>query len=512
MSGNSDPFDPRDAWLPPRPTFWPLLRESGLGRRLLVGLPALALGTGVLVVAAAAASIDQGHLRAHYFQEAVRHFHARDYQAARLGFERIVDWDGPGGDPEVRFDLAVSLSALGETGRAAALVEPMAPDDRPGYAPAHVWKACCLWAGNKHTPADVRAGEQHLLMAHQLAPGAIEVNALLGQFYLAAGSAGQAVPFLEKAAPDRPELLLPLARACMDKSDVTVGRHWAREARRIFRRRVEANLDDHASRLRWAEADLILEDFAEAAQVLQREVEWKRDARYPRALAEVLLAWSDALARKDPANLAGRLGMLERGLALNPASITLLGRFSDLIRAGGPEGDRARAALLDLQARGLATGPVRYALGLDAWEHGRVAEARLHWEAACRLMPQIPAFVNNLAWILANGPDPDLPRALATINPLVERFPADRRLRETRGEILAKLKRWKEALPDLAAAVLEYPDDANVHRMLAETYDQLDAPGLSAEHRKRAAAAESRPAAANEVQVTPGPFPGGPRR
>jgi tetratricopeptide (TPR) repeat protein len=488
MSTTENSLEDHEPWMPPRPASWPVLRRSGFCRHVLAGVPALVAMGAVVVVAGAVAMTDQGQVRARYFQEAVRQFQAGRYEAARLGFERIVEEEGPGGDPEARFDLAVCLGALGENEQAAALIDPLAPDDRLGYAPAHVWKACRLWSGSEHRPEDVRAGEQHLLLAHRIAPDSIEVNALLGQFYLAGGKVEKALPHLEKAARERPALLLMLARACQNCGDTTGVRRWAREARRIFQQRAEASLDDHESRLYWADAEMILEEFAKAVDVLQREAGRKRDDRYPRALAQVFLEWSDSLGRKFPADLAGRLALLERGLEQNPANVDLLARFSTMIHGGGAGGDRARAALRSLLARGQATGPVRFALGVDAWEQGRAGEARLHWEEACRLSPQMPAVANNLAWMLTTGPDPDLPRALETINPVIERLPGDLRFRGTRGQILAGMERWKEALADLELALKVYPDSAQLHRALAETYEHLDAPGMAAEHRQRAAA------------------------
>jgi tetratricopeptide (TPR) repeat protein len=486
--GKRHRHEDRELWMPLRPAFRPILKRSGFVRHVLAGLPGLVAMGGVVVLAGSVATSDQGQLRERYFHDAVRQFHTGRYDAARLGFEWIVERDGPGGDPEVRFDLAVCLTALGEDARAAVLIEPLAPNDQPGYAPAHVWKACRLWGNRARTPADVAAGEQHLLMAHRLAAGSIEVNAVLGQFYLAGGKLDRAIPYLEKAAHDRPELLLSLARACQGRNDRAGARRWAREARRVFQAKAEASVDDLESRLRWADAEQILEEFTAAVTVLQREIVLKRDARFPRALAQVFLAWSDTQGRTAPADLAGRLALLERGLEQDPANVDLLVRFSTVIRGGGAGADRARSALQTVLARGAATGPVRFALGLDAWKQGRAAEARLHWEEACRLSPQMPAVVNNLAWILATGPDPDLARALETINPVIERWPADLRFRDTRGQILARMQRWKEALPDLELALRVYPDSPELHRALAETYEHLDAPGMAAEHLKRAAA------------------------
>ncbi len=502
-------LDDQDNSPPLRPGLFQFLRQPPLFQHLLRGLPAVLAGALVLVVAGAAVFSDPNQVRMRYFDQAAQHFNRRDYQAARIGFERIVDEGGDMGTRYIRYNLAVCLDILGESDRAMALIDQLAPDDRAGFAPAHVWQTRRLWYGPNHTPAEIRAGEEHLLRALQDSPHASEPSALLGQFYLAAGRAEKAIPYLEDAASEQPEMLLPLARAerVLDKRIRVHDR--AREARALFKSRAEADLDDHNSRLLWVEAELILENFPDAADALQREAILKTDDRYPRALAQVYLAWSDSLGREDRSKLAERLALLERGLTHDPANMLLLGRFSDLIRTGGTAGDSARAALQALVARGAATGPVRYALGLDAWEHGRAAEAQLHWEEACRLSPQMPAFVNNLAWVLATGPKADLPRALDTINPVIARWPGERRFSGTRGQILARMGRWKEALPDLEMALTVNPDDPELHRTLAETYEHLDAPGMAAEHRKRAGlrnvAPKPEPSTGSNAAVSPRP-------
>jgi predicted Zn-dependent protease len=116
-------------------------------------------------------------------------------------------------------------------------------------------------------------------------------------------------------------------------------------------------------------------------------------------------------------------------------------------------------------------------------------------------------FANNLAWLLAAGEKPDLPRALTIINQVLERWPGEPLYRETRGEILVKLQRWKDALPDLQGATVVKPDDAKLHKMLAETYEHLDAPGLAAEHRRRAMAGTRAPGPATVTKPEPAQGP-----
>ncbi len=295
---------------PPRPGLLHYLWQPPFRRHLQRGLPAVLAGVVVLVVAGAVACTDSNQVRMRYFDQAALHFNRRDYQAARICFERIVHEGGDLGTREIRYNLAVCLDVLGESDRATALIDQLAPHDRRGFAPAHVWQARRMWSGSNHTPAEIRAGEEHLLRALQDSPNASEPSALLGQFYLAAGRAAQALPYLEAAARERPEVLLPLARAELALDKRTRARDRAREARQLFKSRAEADLDDHDSRLLWVEANLILNDFPAAADALHREAVLKSDERYPRALAQVYLAWSDSLEREEQSGLTERLALL----------------------------------------------------------------------------------------------------------------------------------------------------------------------------------------------------------
>jgi tetratricopeptide (TPR) repeat protein len=275
--------DDSPAWQPRRPGLKSLLWHSGLGWSLLAAMPAILAGTGLLALGVAAAMFDPNRYRAYHFEKAVRLLNAKDYPAALLRLERLRELDGSGeGDREVRYHLAVCLDALGERDRATGLIDRLAPDDRAGFALAHVWKARRLVVGADRPPGDLRAAESHLLHAIQNAPDLIEAHVLLAQFYLATGRAERAVPYLEKVAFDCPELLMPLARALLAQGQRIQARSRATVARQTFQRRAEADLGDYASRLRWVEAAVFLQDFTGAVGALSCDDGPGRDPRcYP---------------------------------------------------------------------------------------------------------------------------------------------------------------------------------------------------------------------------------------
>jgi tetratricopeptide (TPR) repeat protein len=58
--------------------------------------------------------------------------------------------------------------------------------------------------------------------------------------------------------------------------------------------------------------------------------------------------------------------------------------------------------------------------------------------------------------------------------------------RDTRGQILAKLSRWEEAIDDLEFALQssKMSGNKNLHQALAETYEALGRESLASKHRQ----------------------------
>jgi Flp pilus assembly protein TadD len=106
--------------------------------------------------------------------------------------------------------------------------------------------------------------------------------------------------------------------------------------------------------------------------------------------------------------------------------------------------------------------------------------------------PKSGAVANGLAHVLSQPPNPDLPRALATVNLALDREPTNPHFLDTRGHIYLLLGRWKDAAVDLEA-VLARVDAASVHAALATAYENLGQSELAAKHRRQADAAAPKP-------------------
>ena len=123
--------------------------------------------------------------------------------------------------------------------------------------------------------------------------------------------------------------------------------------------------------------------------------------------------------------------------------------------------------------------------GIDAFQQNRPEEAKYHWEKAFALSNGAPLVANNLAWAVAFYPPVDLPRAMEMSNAAVAKAPNEARFRGTRGHILAKMKQYKEALPDLEASVKVYGNDPNLFKVLSETCSNLGYTKMASEYKAR---------------------------
>src|SRR5262249_43417847 len=140
----------------------------------------------------------------------------------------------------------------------------------------------------------------------------------------------------------------------------------------------------------------------------------------------------------------------------------------------------------------------------------RTEQARVHFERAFDLEPSMLLAANNLAWLLAHEEPTErirvlgavlgsgaartqsypeaanLQRALDMIENVVKQAPKQPSFRETRGQILVKLGRWKEAVSDLEFALPLLPNKRPIHLSLAKAYQELGLAELAQEHRKLA--------------------------
>jgi predicted Zn-dependent protease len=126
------------------------------------------------------------------------------------------------------------------------------------------------------------------------------------------------------------------------------------------------------------------------------------------------------------------------------------------------------------------------ALGTAAAVAHDLPQARKYLEMAVHQDAGNAVAWNNLAYVLLQVPNPPLDEAFDATNKALALVPDDYRFRQTRGEVLVKLNRWKEAVDDLEYALNGAPDATTIHQSLAQAYEALGNKELAAAHRQYA--------------------------
>lgn len=107
-----------------------------------------------------------------------------------------------------------------------------------------------------------------------------------------------------------------------------------------------------------------------------------KDPRFLQDAAELYALWEIYLSKKPGTPLKQRLELIQEGLRLNPMSLTLITRLVQISKAKGEDGEKAKAALQDMIARGQSVFLVHYLMAMHYQADNKEAEARHHWEKA----------------------------------------------------------------------------------------------------------------------------------
>ncbi len=453
------------------------------------GLPACLAACGILLVAGFAWFPREGdNLEARYQETAASAWQAKDYELAEVCYQRLALLNPA--DQNHPYQLALVAEARGDLDRAAGILSQLAPTDRVGYAPAHLRQAQQLVGRKDAGPAERQLAELHLKAALQADPQLAAAHLLLGRLLSGSGRESDAEPHLRAVVDTWPELHIVLARYYARREE-TRGQAHAQVLLAVqhFRPLAENDVNNHPARLAWAEALVADGNFAGAMDVLDHGTAAPDNPLYQRALEQVYLRWAETDPTNKPEVLLGRL---EQGLQREPANAVLLEGLLVFSKRAGSESDKARRLLEALLVKGNVPGTVHLLLGMDSWQAGDRTAAIQHLEQALHASPQAPVIVNNLAWMLSHKDPPEHARALELIESVLRQWPEQPRYRNTRGHILARLGRWKEAIPDLEMSLTALPDAKETHQVLADAYQHLGMADLAARHRGLAQAPGER--------------------
>ncbi|MFV1966209.1 MAG: hypothetical protein ACC628_12360 [Pirellulaceae bacterium] len=462
---------------------------------LFIGLPSFIAAVSMLVlfvVGQTARSYTRGFVDS-YLAAADDAIDQGRLAAADLWYRKLAVYQNS--LPKIQYFRGREAERIGQRDLARELMQSLVPPKGRGFPEAHFWLARDLVSpGSPLDREQTQRLQRHLRQTLADIPTHTGANDLLARVYLAGGDLRNAARYMAVAAEQEPRSLLPLARIYTLQGNAAQAQLAAQKSRDHYRESaladpasVEARITRVEARILWADAEAFLNNHVQAEVALLEGVEETGDPRYRAALARLYASWFDALAATSADAGESRLDLLDRGLEFNSSESLLLTRLATLTAGEGDEAQAARDRLNRLLAQSRAPATVYLILGQNAIASGDLGHALYHLEHAFERAPRAPVVLNNLAWVLATKDPPQLQRALDLADAAVKLLPSHADIRDTRGQILHKLGRDKEALPDLELALRELAGDKALHGALAEVYESLGHGDLAAEHRRRLA-------------------------
>ena len=163
--------------------------------------------------------------------------------------------------------------------------------------------------------------------------------------------------------------------------------------------------------------------------------------------------------------------MLRRIIDLDPTNLeafNLLGKYL-VIRGKLPEARRQFEQIVQKDPRSVSAQTM---LGLLAKAQGDTATAKKAYEAAIRIDPQSPTAANNLAWLYANMDGGNLDVALQLAQTAHAKIPGSAQITDTLAFVYYKKEMGSFAVPLLAEALDQEPNNPDFHYHLGLVYAQ----------------------------------------
>jgi tetratricopeptide (TPR) repeat protein len=451
--------------------------------RLIRGLPSLVIAIAVAILFWIGTRTNSATLTIRYLDAAKTALDQDDVKAADVFLRTVVD--DSGGDCRRLYELAVASLKQRDDELARRLMARIAPVGALGYGPAHLWLAKDLLRRKRQLSGeDVAVLESHL--RHAIAGKQhFEARVLLARLYASTQRLPDAVELMETVVEAKPEAHVELARWNARLDDLDAAKHHARQATEYCQLRLAVDPQDIDVRLLLAESQLLLGDAAKAFGILREGLANSRDQRLRDALVQLHVLLSDAVRKRDETKLEAAIQILEKALAIDPGHALVLERLSSLCAQREPDRERVRAILQQSLAYGHESAAAHFILGTIASVDEDYDTAVRQLEKSLELRPEMAAAMNNLAWCLAHGPEPDLNRALKLVDQALAIAPDRAQYLETRGQIRAKLGDWNDAIVDLERALPGIPDCVQLHQTLALAYEKTGEAEKARAHRSR---------------------------
>ncbi|TWT48092.1 Anaphase-promoting complex, cyclosome, subunit 3 [Rubripirellula amarantea] len=296
-------------------------------------------------------------------------------------------------------------------------------------------------------------------------------QAVLGLMHLARKDLAAAIERLRPAVHDQPGLLLTFARTLLldGQSDEAV--EVGNQAVQHYRQQLSDSKSNESATIGLAQAYTLLERYDEALAALDA-LELEGGPTISTTRTNIKLAQIRHWHRvnpEDPRVATSLRTMFDQ----EPGSLLIWSNVYELSLGDWVQASELKRWVKDAIITHSSGGTVELIRAAHMHSQGKVGDAIELLEDVLENEVELerPEILNNLASYLANAEPPELERALAHADRLIELAPQNLMYRETRGQVLAKLGRVEEAITELEAARTVMANYEPLLETLASLYD-----------------------------------------
>jgi tetratricopeptide (TPR) repeat protein len=432
-----------------------------------------------------------------------------DFKTAELLLARQVQERPKDGD--LGFRLAMIQSELGKKEQAIAQMQRLIQTKRHKEAARWIVREKFDKRQWRDLSEDERAefGSLTKLMFEEF-PKDPTVKNLYADYLIASGNLTKALPILDDLSIENPLRGLQAAavarRLGLDERANAIAERSLNTMSTIS----DEDPTNLAVSLAVAQNQLFLNKHRDAIQTLNKAIKLSKTPEEQQmarqAFGDAMVALVKHIEDTTSGSVQDRLRIMEHmkiALEFAPQNPRVLTVISNQILATLNDDNEQIAAIRQALLKGVSPGVAHFIKGTSALMKGDNEVATRELKLANEHMPLSSAVMNNLAVVLLQNPDVDLEQPLRIVEEAIrlgENAPPH--YYETRAQVLLRMERYEEAIPDLERA-LEIPSlTAKAHLDLATCYEKISQPDLelAAAHRKAAEELQAESATAQAAQ------------
>ena len=389
-----------------------------------------------------------------------------------------------------QFVIAVTMAQRGAIGQSLKMLAKIAPDDRPGFPPAHAWIASNMLR-QPIEQAAVPILFHHMNEAVKWDRVPEQILLVNGNRLLQAGKTKEGIELFKRAAEVNPNNYLLLLQTAGQLENPLLAEEASKRGEAIFRSELEKAPFDLMKRLTLVQFLAVSKRLDEAEAVIQAGLDQASSPELTRGLSEVYRLRFLQTMKQEGENWTGDLQLLDQALRIDPANPMIAEEIAKLAKLNkASPGDELIKTLQQFLAEGKATAATHAWIAELHLERKNFKKALPHLEQVVTRLPNAAQYLNNLAYILVDIAPDRLDEALGLAERAVKiesSTPNSAKAADyfdTLSRVLAAKNRTTEAITALESAIERAPMRIEFHEDVAKLYLATGNTAMAEQHVK----------------------------